>query len=121
MYGDEDNMDAPATVSEAISEWARNVGRENQDRQWLLSDCDTWERNPFYTGPDQGHPEDDQWVGAPVDCFSEQEPLFVLDEDFDPDPEDRDLDFMDEEYPKDDEYNGQPDEAQEWHDFDPDC
>ena len=98
-YARMDNEDRCATIPEAISEWARNVGRDNQDRQWLLSDYDTWERNPFYTGPDQGHPEDDQWVGA----------------------EDRDLDFMDEEYPKDDEYDGQPDEAQEWHDFDPDC
>jgi len=27
----------------------------------------------------------------------------------------------DEEYEPDYEYDGQPDEAQEWHDFDPDC
>lgn len=26
-----------------------------------------------------------------------------------------------EEYERDDGYDGQPDEAQEWHDFDPDC
>ena len=30
---------------------------------------------------------------------------------------DDDCDFAD----YDDEYDGQPDEAQEWHDFDPDC
>lgn len=116
MYGDEESDSPPATVAEAISEWARNAGRDNQDRQWLLSDYDTWERNPFYTGPDQGHPEDDQWVGAPVDCYSEQEPLFVLDEDSDPD-----FDHFDEEYPHQEDWDGQPDEAQEWHDFDPDC
>ena len=26
-----------------------------------------------------------------------------------------------DEYEDEDEYDGQPDEAQEWHDFDPDC
>ncbi len=121
MYSDEDDFSAPATMSEAVREWAYNVGRDNPDRQWLLSDYDTWELNPFYNGPDQGHPEDDQWVGAPMDCYSEQEPLYTLNEDFDSDPEDRDLDFMDEENLPDDEYDGQPDEAQEWYDFDPDC
>ncbi len=39
--------------------------------------------------------------------------------------DDRDLDFMDEEYQRDDdeepEWDGQPSEWQEWHDFDPDC
>jgi hypothetical protein len=25
------------------------------------------------------------------------------------------------EVPREEEYDGQPDEAQEWHDFDPDC
>jgi hypothetical protein len=30
-------------------------------------------------------------------------------------------DILDEEDYEDDEYDGQPDEAQEWADFDPDC
>ena len=30
-------------------------------------------------------------------------------------------DILLEEDEEDDEYDGQPDEAQEWHDFDPDC
>lgn len=46
-------------MDEAVKEWARNVGRDNLDRQWLLTDYDTWERNPFYSGPPQRHPEDD--------------------------------------------------------------
>ena len=66
-------------IQEAIREWVWIVGAERLDQQWLLSDYDSWERNPHYRGPDQGHPEDY----------------------YDPD--------------------GQPDEAQEWHDYDPDC
>lgn len=46
-----------ATRQDAVSEWARNVGRDNPDRAWLLSDYDSWERNPFYTGPKVEHPE----------------------------------------------------------------
>ena len=30
-------------------------------------------------------------------------------------------DILDEEDEEDDEYDGQPDEAQEWYDFDPEC
>ena len=48
-------------MQEAIREWARNVGHERQDQAWLLSDYDTWERNPFYRGPPQPHPE--EWGG----------------------------------------------------------
>lgn len=32
-----------------------------------------------------------------------------------------DNDALDEEEDEDEEWDGQPDEAQEWHDFDPDC
>jgi len=42
---------------EAIREWVWNVGRDNVDRAWLLSDYDTWHANPFYTGPEEPHPE----------------------------------------------------------------
>ncbi len=33
-------------------------GRRRRNCQWLLSDYDTWERNPHYSGPPQQHPED---------------------------------------------------------------
>jgi hypothetical protein len=46
-------------IREAIEEQRQIFGAENPQKQWILSDWDTWERNPFYTGPDQGHPEDD--------------------------------------------------------------
>ena len=50
---------ALATMAEAVQEYALNVGRENLDRAWILSDYDSWERNPFYRGTPQPHPEDD--------------------------------------------------------------
>lgn len=46
-----------ATKTDAVREWAYAVGHDAPLRQWLLSDYDTWEPNPFYVGPDQGHPE----------------------------------------------------------------
>jgi len=45
-------------MQEAVREWSWNVGSDRPTEQWLLSDYDTWERNPHYVGPDQGHPED---------------------------------------------------------------
>jgi len=48
-------------MQEAVREWVWNVGRNRLDQQWILSDYDTWERNPYYNGPDQGHPEDDYY------------------------------------------------------------
>lgn len=46
-------------MQQAVREWAWVVGAEVPDRQWLLSDYDSWERNPHYRGPD------------PEDCFYE--------------------------------------------------
>lgn len=54
-----------ATPAEAAREYAINVGRENPDRAWILTHYDTWERNPFYSGPPQRHPEDDEWEPSP--------------------------------------------------------
>lgn len=50
---------AIATEAQAIEEWTRNVGYEDcyKDRQWICSNYDTWERNPYYRGPEQPHPE----------------------------------------------------------------
>ena len=45
-------------MREAVREWVWTVGQDRADQQWVLSDYDTWERNPHYRGPDQGHPED---------------------------------------------------------------
>lgn len=48
-----------ATPSEACREYARNVGCDRPQQAWILTDFDTWERNPYYTGPAVPHPEDD--------------------------------------------------------------
>lgn len=47
-----------ATVQDGIRQWVRAYGEEHPDREWLLSDRDTWERNPYYTGEAGPHPED---------------------------------------------------------------
>ena len=52
---DEDRL---ATPTEACREYARNVGSEHPERPWILTDRDTWERNPFYDGPAVPHPDD---------------------------------------------------------------
>ena len=44
---------------EANEEMKQIFGMENPDKQWVLTDYDVWERNPFYSGPEQQHPEDD--------------------------------------------------------------
>jgi hypothetical protein len=45
------------------AEWdaedARDRGSRRTDCQWICSDRDVWYRNPYYTGPDQPHPEYD--------------------------------------------------------------
>lgn len=46
-----------ATKSDAVREYAIAVGRDRPLSQWILSDYDTWEPNPFYIGPNTGHPE----------------------------------------------------------------
>jgi hypothetical protein len=49
------------TIQEAVNEFTEIVGRENADRQWILSNYDSWERNPFYRGEDQPHPEEEDY------------------------------------------------------------
>ncbi len=48
-----------ATPNDARREYASNAGYENKDRQWILTPWDTWEQNPYYSGPPQRHPEAD--------------------------------------------------------------
>ena len=47
-------------MQQAVREWAYQVGVNRQTQLWLLSDYDSWELNPHYVGPDQGHPEYDE-------------------------------------------------------------
>lgn len=46
-----------ATKTDAVREYAHTVGQKKPLVQWILSDYDTWVHNPWYVGPDQGHPE----------------------------------------------------------------
>lgn len=57
----EDNFTPLATEADAMREYAENVGREQLDRAWILTDYDVWVRNPFYQGPPVRHPEDDYY------------------------------------------------------------
>ncbi len=52
-----------ATEQDAMREFATNIGAEdnNINRQWILTGYDVWVRNPHYTGPEQRHPEDDEY------------------------------------------------------------
>jgi hypothetical protein len=50
-FSSDENGDRPATPSEACREYARNVGAERTDCAWILTDFDTWERNPYFAGP----------------------------------------------------------------------
>lgn len=43
---------------------AREIGAENPDLAWVLTDRDTWYPNPFYKGPKVPHPEDDSDFGG---------------------------------------------------------
>tara|TARA_R110000751_G_scaffold296352_1_gene405521 strand:+ start:388 stop:579 length:192 start_codon:yes stop_codon:yes gene_type:complete len=49
---------SPQDYADSVDQWKRNVGEEDTDRQWLLTNFDTWVKNPHYVGPDQRHPED---------------------------------------------------------------
>lgn len=43
----------------ADREEAHELGRSDPQRAWVLTDRDAWHKNPFYTGPEMPHPEDD--------------------------------------------------------------
>lgn len=58
MYDEDKEYSSLATMTEAVREYAFNVGSDRPDVAWILSPYDTWERNPFYVGPKQPHPED---------------------------------------------------------------
>jgi hypothetical protein len=45
-------------MQEAVRQWVWVVGANHPDQAWILSDYDSWERNPHYVGPEQPHPED---------------------------------------------------------------
>lgn len=60
-----------ATMTDAVREYTYTVGRERPLVQWILSNYDTWEPNPFYVGPDQGHPDCEEPVCTVWATFAE--------------------------------------------------
>ena len=45
---------------EAHKEMIQIFGQEQTDHEWILTDYDVWEKNPYFTGVPSGrHPEDD--------------------------------------------------------------
>lgn len=49
------------TMADADREYARELGRQNPESAWILSDRDVWYPNPFYQGPAQPHPEEEYY------------------------------------------------------------
>ena len=47
------------TMRMAVLDRVKAEGGVNPNRPWILSQYDTWERNPYYQGPPVPHPEDD--------------------------------------------------------------
>ena len=66
-------MSRLATPAEAAREFARNVGMERPQQAWILTSYDTWEPNPFYTGPKVRHPEEEP-EGGP-EAYGPWQPL----------------------------------------------
>ena len=50
-----------ATDAEWDAAGAAQIGSEDRDRAWILSDRDVWYANPYYNGPKVRHPEDDDY------------------------------------------------------------
>jgi hypothetical protein len=46
-----------ATMTELDRHEAYGIGEANRDSCWVLTGADVWHRNPYYTGPNEPHPE----------------------------------------------------------------
>ena len=55
------------------SEWdnaeAMQLGEENPERAWVLTDRDVWHANPYYKGPRMPHPELEIWEDEDVEAW----------------------------------------------------
>lgn len=49
-----------ASDSELDYAEAAQIGYYHPERAWVCTDRDVWHRNPYYTGPAQPHPYDDE-------------------------------------------------------------
>ncbi len=64
MFGNIQEIEEAEFHHSSIAEWdafeAKLEGEKHPDRCWILSDRDVWYRNPYYTGPEQPHPDYDE-------------------------------------------------------------
>ena len=56
-FRDEEDYAPLATPTDAMREYAQNVGAERPDEAWISTGYDVWMPNPYYTGAPQPHPE----------------------------------------------------------------
>lgn len=59
--GPDNQPGPPATQEEAVNEFVDHAGLDDPEREWILSDYDTWHHNPHYSGPKGRHPEADDY------------------------------------------------------------
>ena len=57
----EDEYFGKATYGDSMREYARNAGSDRPKNPWILTPWDTWERNPYYSGPEAPHPENPEF------------------------------------------------------------
>lgn len=55
----QDAMNQGEYAAAAVRQYAAVYGEADTASAWVLTPYDTWERNPFYVGEPQPHPEDD--------------------------------------------------------------
>lgn len=60
-YIDDPEEDRMATPQDAEREFQYNFGRMRPDRAWICTPRDQILPNPFYKGPPQPHPDDDEY------------------------------------------------------------
>lgn len=47
-----------ATMEDNVRMMVSAAGEDHPDRAWILTPFDSWEKNPYYRGAPQRHPED---------------------------------------------------------------
>ena len=55
---EEEAMNQGEYMSSALNQYAAAHGEGHPNAEWILSPCDTWERNPYYVGKSGPHPEE---------------------------------------------------------------
>lgn len=84
---EEREYDHPSTMTELVRDQMRFEGAQVPEQAWILSDLDTWERNPHYNGPaNPPHPEEDNYR---TDDTSDGVPQLVSDERWDAEAQER--------------------------------